>query len=77
MFKDQIFALREQLIKWAHEYYVLDSPTVPDGEYDRVYKELERLEAAYPEYVTADSPTQRVLGYALDSLVKWLLLCHR
>ncbi len=71
MFKDQIFALREQLIKWAHEYYVLDSPTVPDGEYDRVYKELERLEAAYPEYVTADSPTQRVLGYALDSLVKY------
>ncbi|MEN2432129.1 NAD-dependent DNA ligase LigA [Comamonas sp. F1-6] len=61
-------ALRSQLNQWAHEYYVLDTPTVPDGEYDRVYQQLEALEGAYPALVTPDSPTQRVIGAVLDGL---------
>ena len=61
-------ALRSQLNQWAHEYYVLDTPTVPDGEYDRVYQQLEALEGAYPALVTSDSPTQRVIGAVLDGL---------
>lgn len=61
-------ALRAQLNQWAHEYYVLDTPTVPDGEYDRIYQQLEALEGAYPALVTPDSPTQRVIGAVLDGL---------
>ncbi|WP_313297320.1 NAD-dependent DNA ligase LigA [Diaphorobacter sp.] len=60
--------LREQLNRWAHEYYVEDAPTVPDGEYDRVFQQLQALEAAYPQLVTEDSPTQRVIGAVLDGL---------
>jgi DNA ligase (NAD+) len=52
----KVAALRAQLHQWAHEYYVLDTPTVPDGEYDRVYQQLEALEGAYPALVTPDSP---------------------
>ncbi|MDR2299450.1 MAG: NAD-dependent DNA ligase LigA [Comamonas sp.] len=61
-------ALRTKLNQWAHEYYVQDAPTVPDGEYDRVYQQLEALEGAYPALVTPDSPTQRVIGAVLDGL---------
>ncbi|KGH12260.1 NAD-dependent DNA ligase LigA [Comamonas thiooxydans] len=64
----KVSALRAQLHQWAHEYYVLDTPTVPDGEYDRVYQQLEALEGAYPALVTPDSPTQRVIGAVLDGL---------
>ncbi|WP_043003693.1 NAD-dependent DNA ligase LigA [Comamonas testosteroni] len=64
----KVAALRAQLRQWAHEYYVLDAPTVPDGEYDRVYQQLEALEGAYPALVTQDSPTQRVIGAVLDGL---------
>ena len=64
----KVAALRAQLHQWAHEYYVLDAPTVPDGEYDRVYQQLEALEGAYPVLVTPDSPTQRVIGAVLDGL---------
>ena len=64
----KVAALRAQLHQWAHEYYVLDAPTVPDGEYDRVYQQLEALEGAYPALVTPDSPTQRVIGAVLDGL---------
>jgi len=60
-------ALREQLHHHAHQYYVLDAPTIPDAEYDRLFKELQALEAAHPELLTPDSPTQRVGGKALDS----------
>ncbi len=35
-------------MQWAHEYYVLDAPTVPDGEYDRAFQQLQALEGAYP-----------------------------
>ena len=60
--------LRAQLQQWAHEYYVQDAPTVPDGEYDRVFQQLQGLEGAYPLLITPDSPTQRVIGAVLDGL---------
>jgi DNA ligase (NAD+) len=59
--------LREQLHHHGHQYYVLDAPTIPDAEYDRLFKELQALEAAHPELLTPDSPTQRVGGMPLDS----------
>jgi DNA ligase (NAD+) len=52
----------------AHQYYVLDDPQIPDSEYDRVFKLLQALEAAHPELITPDSPTQRVLGAVMDGL---------
>lgn len=51
-----------------YQYYVLDAPQVPDAEYDRLFTELQQLEAQYPELCTADSPTQRVGGKVLDAL---------
>ncbi|PQA83979.1 DNA ligase [Limnohabitans sp. TS-CS-82] len=59
--------LRKQLHHHGHQYYVLDGPTIPDAEYDRLFKELQALEAAHPELLTPDSPTQRVGGTPLDS----------
>lgn len=64
----QVQALRAQLNAWAHQYYVQDTPTVPDAEYDRAYQALETLEAQYPDLVTPDSPTQRVIGAVMDGL---------
>ena len=64
----KVEALREQLNRWAHEYYVQDEPSVPDGEYDRVFQQLQAFEAAYPALLTPDSPTQRVIGAVLDGL---------
>ena len=49
----------------AHSYYVLDAPQVPDAEYDRLFEELQAIEAVHPELLTADSPTQRVIGQVL------------
>jgi len=60
-------ALRELLNTYGHQYYVLDAPTVPDVEYDRLFRELQELEAVHPELLTPDSPTQRVGGKPLDS----------
>ncbi|CAG2139566.1 NAD-dependent DNA ligase LigA [Ralstonia mannitolilytica] len=57
--------LRATLNRYAHEYYVLDQPSVPDAEYDRLYRELEALEAEHPELRTPDSPTLRVGGAIL------------
>ncbi len=56
----QIQALREQINHHNYRYYVLDDPEVPDSEYDRLMVELQTLEAAHPELITPDSPTQRV-----------------
>ena len=64
---DQAAQLRAQLHHHGHLYYVLDAPTLPDAEYDRLFKALQSLEAAHPELVTPDSPTQRVGGKPLDS----------
>jgi DNA ligase (NAD+) len=58
-------ALREELERHNHAYYVLDAPTVPDAEYDRLFRELQGLEQQYPELLTADSPTRRVGGQLL------------
>ena len=59
--------LRELLNTYGHQYYVLDAPTVPDAEYDRLFSELQLLEATYPEIRTPDSPTLRVGGKPLDA----------
>ena len=56
----RVAGLRRKLDEANHRYYVLDDPAMPDAEYDRLLRELEALEAAHPELVTADSPTQRV-----------------
>jgi DNA ligase (NAD+) len=61
-------ALREQLHRHAHLYYVLDAPQIADAEYDKLFQELQAIESAHPELVTPDSPTQRVLGTVLDGL---------
>lgn len=62
--------LRDQLEKWNYEYYVLDAPSVPDSEYDRVYEELEEIEIAHPELRSETSPTQRVGGAVRNDLKK-------
>ena len=56
----RIQQLRTQLNTYSHQYYVLDAPSVPDAEYDRLYRELETIENEYPESITSDSPTQKV-----------------
>ncbi len=60
--------LRSQLQHHAYRYYVLDQPELPDAEYDKLFQELQALEAAHPELLTPDSPTQRVIGQVLDGL---------
>lgn len=67
--QQQIDTLRQDLRRYEYEYHVLDNPTIPDAEYDRLFHQLKALEAAHPELITADSPTQRVgakplLGFA-------------
>ena len=66
-FETQAAQLRVVLNEHNYHYYVLDAPTITDFEYDHMLRELEELEAAHPELVTPDSPTQRVGGKALDS----------
>ena len=65
--KERIKKLRVHLHAHAHSYYVLDEPSIPDAEYDRLFKELQALEAQHPELLSPDSPTQRVGGKALDA----------
>ena len=66
----EIQELRERLTRAGYEYYVLDRPTMSDYDYDHQLRRLEELEAAHPEAVTPDSPTQRVGGQALDSFTQ-------
>ena len=63
---DRAQALRAELNLHAHNYYVLDAPLIPDAAYDKLFAELQALEAAHPDLRSADSPTQRVGGKALD-----------
>ena len=56
----ELAELRDLIASHDYAYYVLDDPVVPDAEYDRLMRRLQKLEEAYPQYVTADSPTQRV-----------------
>lgn len=58
-------ALRSEIERHNHAYYVLDRPSVPDAEYDRLFRELQQLEAEHPELASPDSPTQRVGGAPL------------
>lgn len=58
--------LRETLHEHGWRYYVMDDPVLPDAEYDRLFRELQDIEAAHPELLTDDSPTQRVGGAPLD-----------
>ena len=62
----RVEALRRDIETHSHRYYVLDAPTIPDSEYDRMFRELLELEAAHPDLVTPDSPTQRVGGMPLQ-----------
>ena len=66
---EAIEELRRALHEHAHRYYVLDDPLISDAEYDRLFQQLQAIEAAHPELVTPDSPTQRVGGRALDAFV--------
>ncbi|SIR47616.1 NAD-dependent DNA ligase LigA [Priestia flexa] len=68
--KQRIQELHELLNRYNYEYHVLDQPTVPDAEYDRLMNELIKLEEAFPELKTQDSPTQRVGGQVLDAFQK-------
>ena len=68
--KQRIEALTRQLNEANYRYYVLDDPEMPDYEYDRLLRELENLEAEYPEFTLPDSPTKRVGGEALSKFEK-------
>lgn len=58
--KARLLALRQKIDELSYQYYTLDKPTMTDYEYDMLYRELENIEKAHPEWVTPDSPTQRV-----------------
>jgi DNA ligase (NAD+) len=60
---DELHAI---LHEHAYKYYVLDEPSIPDAEYDKLFQELQAIEAAHPELARADSPTQRVIGQVLE-----------
>ena len=57
---EDIQALTKTLNDYSYAYHVQDAPMVPDAEYDRCYRELQKMEALHPEWVQQDSPTQRV-----------------
>jgi len=66
----RLHELRELMARYSHEYYVRDEPSVSDAVYDGLMRELKSLEEAYPELITADSPTQRVGGQPLSEFTK-------
>jgi DNA ligase (NAD+) len=66
----EIEDLRNEIRRHEHLYYVLDAPEIPDAEFDRLMQRLKALEAAHPELVTPDSPTQRVGGKPREGFVK-------
>jgi DNA ligase (NAD+) len=66
----KIEKLREEIRRHEHLYYVLDEPEISDAEYDALMNELKKLEAAHPELVTSDSPTQRVGGKPAEGFKK-------
>jgi DNA ligase (NAD+) len=63
----QLDAIKHQIRQYNHQYYVLDDPTVPDSQYDRLMQQLLAIELAHPQWVTADSPSQRVGDQPLES----------
>jgi len=66
----RLTVLKKQLHDYAYQYYVLDDPSVDDAIYDSLFAELKNIEAAYPELISADSPTQRVGGAVKDGFKK-------
>lgn len=66
----QVQKLHQLLNQYNYEYYVLDNPSVPDAEYDRLMQELIKMEEKFPSFITPDSPTQRVGGEVLQSFTK-------
>ncbi|MDQ0230234.1 NAD-dependent DNA ligase LigA [Metabacillus malikii] len=68
--ENRVKELHELLNTYNYEYHVLDKPSVPDAEYDRLLQELLKIEESYPELKSADSPTQRVGGAPLDNFQK-------
>ena len=68
--KEEIFKLVALLNKYSYDYYVEDNPQISDTEYDTLYKQLEKLEQEYPEFILDDSPTQRVGDRVLDEFEK-------
>ncbi len=63
----RILELRRLITRYDYEYYTLDAPSVPDSEYDSLYRELQTLENHHPSLITPDSPTQRVSGLASNA----------
>ena len=68
--KEEIFKLVALLNKYSYDYYVEDNPQISDTEYDTLYKQLEKLEQEYPEFILENSPTQRVGDRVLDEFEK-------
>lgn len=66
----RIAELRESINTFNYQYYALDNPTIPDAEYDRLYRDLQALEKQYPSAVTPDSPTQRVGAAPLSAFTQ-------
>ncbi|MGZ5858191.1 MAG: DNA ligase LigA-related protein, partial [Burkholderiaceae bacterium] len=69
-FQSRAAWLRAELERHNHAYYVLDNPTIPDAEYDKLFGELQKIEQAHPELITSDSPTQRVGGAPLPQFAQ-------
>jgi DNA ligase (NAD+) len=67
---DRVKKLRHEIELHDYRYYVLDAPTIPDAEYDTLFRELQQLEAQYPELLIPNSPTQRVGGFPLSGFSK-------
>ncbi|PPA68974.1 NAD-dependent DNA ligase LigA [Jeotgalibacillus proteolyticus] len=68
--ESRVKELQELLSRYNYEYHVLDKPSVPDVEYDKLLHELKQLEEEYPEFLTPDSPTQRIGGSVLEQFSK-------
>jgi len=67
---ERLNEIKALLNEYNYQYYVLDNPTVSDQEYDRLMQELQSIEFSHPEWITIDSPSQRVGGQVLDSFTK-------
>ena len=68
--RERLDALRREIARHEHQYYVLDQPEISDAEYDALLRELAALEAQHPEWITPDSPTQRVGGKPREGFLK-------
>ena len=68
--RERMSELSRLLNRYSHEYYVNDSPSVPDAEYDRLFRELEDLEREHPDLTDPSSPTRKVGGEAISAFKK-------